>query len=67
MAIIRKRDLKTLGLEELKAKLREIEIALMEETAAIKSGKRQKKITYRPLRKLRARIITFLKQRGVIV
>ena len=67
MAIIRKRDLKALGLEELKAKLREIELALMEETAAIKSGKRQKQIKYKPLRKLRARIITFLKQRGVIV
>ncbi|MFH0971018.1 MAG: 50S ribosomal protein L29 [Candidatus Micrarchaeota archaeon] len=67
MAIIRKRDLLQMSQEELKNKLKEIELSLQEERANIKSGKRQKVIRYKPLRKLRARIITYLHQKGVIV
>ncbi|MFH1750543.1 MAG: 50S ribosomal protein L29 [Candidatus Micrarchaeota archaeon] len=67
MVIIRKNELKQMSVDELKTKLSETEIALMEETANIKSGKRKKVIKYKPLRKLRARIITFLKQKGVVV
>ncbi|MEK6954369.1 MAG: hypothetical protein AABX01_05145 [Candidatus Micrarchaeota archaeon] len=66
MAIIKKKDLKALGVDELKVKLTETESSLREETANIKSGRRQKVIKYKPLRKLRARIKTLLKQKGVV-
>lgn len=67
MAIIKKSELKAFSVEELKNKLAETEISLREESANIKSGKRQKVIKYKPLRKLRARLITYLKQKGVVI
>ncbi|MFH1443176.1 MAG: 50S ribosomal protein L29 [Candidatus Micrarchaeota archaeon] len=65
MAIVKKRDLRAMSVEELKIKLKETELAFMEERANIKGGKRQKQIKYKPLRKLKARIKTYLHQRGV--
>lgn len=65
MAIIKKNDLKQLSIDELKTKLKETELSLHEERGNIKSGKRQKVIKYKPLRKLRARIITYLHQKGI--
>jgi ribosomal protein L29 len=67
MAIIKKKDLKEMSTEEMQTKLKEIVLALHEERANIKSGKRQKVIKYKPLRKTRARILTYLKQRGVTI
>ncbi|HLC48219.1 MAG TPA: hypothetical protein VJI13_04045 [Candidatus Norongarragalinales archaeon] len=66
MAIIKKSDLRQFSIDELKTKLLETELSLKEETANIKSGKRQKVIKYKPLRKLRARIKTYLLQKGVV-
>ncbi len=66
MVIIRKKDLKEMSTEELKNKLKEIELSLHEERGNIKSGKRQKVIKYKPLMKVKARIKTYLHQRGVI-
>ncbi len=65
MAIIKKNELKQMSVEDLKNKLKEVEISFIEERANIKSGKRQKQIKYKPLRKLRARIKTLLSQKGV--
>ncbi|MFH0835448.1 MAG: 50S ribosomal protein L29 [Candidatus Micrarchaeota archaeon] len=64
MAIVKKQALKEMGDADLKAKLSEIESELrMQQGALHNTGKPQSTGRLRALKKLRARILTFLSQR----
>ncbi len=65
MSVIRKSELKALDSDSLKKKLSEIEAEIRVQYSEIKTGRRQKSLKYKELRRVRARIKTFLKQRGI--
>jgi len=67
MAIVRKKDLRAMPASELKAKLEEIEKELATSRFEAKqgTGKLQNAGRFRALKRLRARIKTFLSARGV--
>jgi ribosomal protein L29 len=67
MAIVKKKDLKAMSASEMKAKLEEIEKELMTTRFEAKqgTGKPQNAGRFRALKRLRARIKTFLSAKGV--
>lgn len=66
MAIHRKKDLKTWPEAELKSKLEAAEKEIFDERASTQSTGKPKSVgRYRELRKIKARILTVLKQRAL--
>ena len=65
MAIVRKRDLKAMNVSELQKKLEETEQTIIAERASAKSsGRPSNSGRLRQSKRLRARILTFLSQKG---
>ncbi|MFH0836277.1 MAG: 50S ribosomal protein L29 [Candidatus Micrarchaeota archaeon] len=66
MAVYRKKDLKSMPEAELKAKLADVEKEVDQERASTKAtGKPKNAGRFKELRKVKARILTILKQREI--